>query len=60
VDIKNGDMFRQTSDGMDFVVKKIVKDMAVLESQDGKRQILTEVNTLKLKSFYLKKESKNL
>jgi hypothetical protein len=24
VDIKNGDMFRQTSDGMDSVVKKIV------------------------------------
>jgi hypothetical protein len=37
LDIKNGDMFRQTSDGMDFVVKKIVKNMAVLESQDGKR-----------------------
>jgi hypothetical protein len=37
LDNKNGDMFRQTSDGMDFVVKKIVKNMAVLESQDGKR-----------------------
>lgn len=24
MDIKNGDMFRQTSDGMDSVVKKIV------------------------------------
>ena len=60
MDIKNGDMFRQASDGEDFVVKKIVKDMAVLESQDGKRQILTEVNTLKLKSFYLKKENKDL
>ena len=60
MDIKNGDMFRQASDGMDFVVKKIVKDMAVLESQDWKKQILTEVNTLKLKSFYLKKENKDL
>jgi len=34
--------------------------MAVLESQDRKRQILTELNTLKLKSFYLKKENKDL
>ena len=60
MDIKNGDVFRQSSDGVDFVVKKIVKDMAVLESQDRKRQILTEVNILKLKSFYLKKENKDL
>jgi hypothetical protein len=45
---------------VDFSVKKIVNDMAVLESQDRKRQILTGVNTLKLKSFYLKKESKDL
>ncbi len=55
MDIKNGDMFRQAQWGMDFIVKKIVKDMAVLESQDGKKQILTEVNTLKLKSFYQRK-----
>ena len=53
MDIKNGDMFKKSLDGVDFVVKKVVNDMAVLESQDGKRQILTEVNTLKLKSFYL-------
>lgn len=60
MDIKNGDMFKKSSDGVDFVVKKIVNDMAVLESQDGKRQILTEVNTLKLRLFYLKKENKDL
>jgi len=60
MDIKNGDMFKKSIDGVDFVVKKVVNDMAVLESQDGKRQILTEVNTLKLKSFYLKKENKDL
>ena len=59
MDIKNGDMFKQSSDGVDFVVKKIVNDMAVLESQDRKRQILTGVNTLKLNSFYLKKENKD-
>ena len=60
MDIKKGDIFKQSSDGVDFVVKKIVNDLAVLESQDRKRQILTGVNTLKLKSFYLKKENKDL
>ncbi len=58
--IKEGDIFKKSSDGVDFAVKKIVNDMAVLESQDTKRQILTEVNILKLKSFYLKKENKDL
>ena len=52
--IKEGDIFKK-SDGADFAVKKIVNDMAVLESQDRRRQILTEVNTLKLKSFYQRK-----
>jgi hypothetical protein len=60
MDIKVGDIFKSSSDEMAFAVKKIVNDMAVLESQDRRRQILTEVNTLKLKSFYLKKESKDL
>ena len=60
MDIKNGDMFKKSLDGVDFVVKKVVNDMAVLESQDGKKQILTEVNTLKLKSFYLKKGNEDL
>jgi len=60
MDIKVGDTFKNSSDGVNFAVKMIVKDMAVLESQDRKRQILTELNTLKLKSFYLKKENKHL
>ncbi len=55
--IKEGDMFKRSSDGADFAVKKIVNNMAVLESQNGMKQILTEVNTLKLPSFYSKKES---
>jgi hypothetical protein len=58
--IKEGDIFKNSLDGVDFAVKKIVNDMAVLESQDKRRQILTEVNTLKLGSFYLKKERKDL
>ncbi len=60
MDIKQGDVFRNSTDGVDFIVKKIVDDVAVLESQDRKRQILTGVNTLKLESFYLKKEKKDL
>jgi len=60
MNIKEGDIFKKSSDGVDFSVKKIVNDMAVLESQGRRRQILTEVSTLKLKSFYLKKGSKDL
>jgi hypothetical protein len=45
---------------MAFAVKKIVHDTVVLESPDRKRQILTGVNSLELKSFYLKKENKEL
>ena len=60
MNIKEGDIFKKSSDGVHFTVRKIVNDMAVLESQDRRRQILTELNTLKLKSFYLKKESQNL
>ncbi len=32
MDIKNGDMFKRSPDGMNLVVKKIVNHMAVLES----------------------------
>ena len=56
MDIRKGEVFRNSSDGVSFTVTKIVNNMAVLESQDGKRQILTEVGTLKLKSFYSKEE----
>jgi len=60
MDIKRGEIFEKTADGVDFVVKKIVRDMVVLESQDGKRQILTEVSTLALESFYLRRGGKGL
>ena len=40
--ITEREVFRNTADGVDFIVKKIVNDMIVLQSQDGKRQILTE------------------
>ncbi len=58
MDIKVGDTFNRSSDEMNFAVKKIVNDTVVLESSDRKKQILTGVNTLKEKSFYLKKDNK--
>ena len=58
MDIREGEVFRNSSDGVSFTVKEIVNNMVVLVSQDGKRQILTGVDTLKLKSFYLGGEHK--
>jgi len=49
-----GEVFKNSMNRVDFLVKKIVGKMVVLESQDDKRQILTEVHTLTLASFYLK------
>ena len=54
MNIKVGEIFRNSKDGVDFIVKKVVRDMVVLESHDGKRQILTGVHTLTSTSFYLK------
>jgi hypothetical protein len=46
MNVKQGEIFEHSTDGIDFVVKKIVKDMVILESLDGRRQILTGVRTL--------------
>jgi hypothetical protein len=56
VETKKGDVFKSTLDGADYIVKKIVNSMAVLESQDGKKQIMTGVTNLNIKSFYEKRE----
>jgi len=53
---KEGDKFKNAVDGMEYIIRKIVNRMALLESQDGKRQILTEVDNLKITSFYQKME----
>ena len=55
MDIKQGEVFENSTDGVDFIVKKIVNDTVVLQSQDGKRQILTGVGTLTSASFYQRK-----
>lgn len=50
-------MLKSILDGEDYIIKKVVENMAMLESQNGKKQILTEVDTLRL--FYRKKEDVN-
>ena len=55
MDIRQGEVFRNPTDGADFIVKKVVGDMVVLESQDGKRQILTGTHTLTLPAFYMRR-----
>lgn len=56
--MKEGDIFESLLDGTEYVVKDIVNKMVVLKSTKGERQILTEVGTLKTKSFYREKEKK--
>jgi len=51
---KEGDKFKNGVDGVEYILRKIVNRMALLESKDGKRQILTEVDNLRINSFYQK------
>jgi len=54
METKEGDTVRSILNGIEYKVKKIVEKMAVLESQDGKSKIITEVDTLNV--FYREKE----
>ena len=54
--VKERDIFRSLLNDEEYIIKKIVESTVVLESQDGKKQILTDVGTLKIASFYKKKE----
>jgi hypothetical protein len=56
--VKEGDIFESLLDGTEYVVKNIVNRMVVLKSTKGEREILTEVGTLRTKSFYREKEKK--
>ncbi|MGA2515517.1 MAG: hypothetical protein ABSG44_03085 [Thermodesulfobacteriota bacterium] len=51
---KDGDTVKNLFNGKYYKVKKITKGMAVLQSEDGQSQILTEVENLNL--FYEKME----
>ncbi len=53
---KEGDIFRCMLDELEYGVKKVVNNMAVLESQNGGKQILTAIDTLKIGAFYRKEE----
>jgi len=55
---KEGDKFKNAVDGVEYILRKVVNRMALLESEDGKRQILTEVDNLRIDSFYQKMELK--
>jgi len=57
--MKEGDIFESLLDGMEYVVKNIVNSMAVLQSRNGARRILTEAEAPRIKSFYLKKEKRS-
>jgi hypothetical protein len=54
---KSGDLLKSLLDGEDYIIKKVVENMAILESENGKKQILTEVDTLRL--FYMGKKEMN-
>ncbi len=54
METKVGDTVRSILNGVEYKVKKIVKSLAVLESQDGKSKVVTEVDALGL--FYREKE----
>ncbi len=55
--LKSGDKLKSILDGEEYTIKKVVENMAMLELQNGKKQILTEVDSLRL--FYKKKEELN-
>jgi len=56
--MKEGDIFESLLDGEEYVVKDVVNMMVVLQSRKRDRQIITEIETLKMKSFYREKEKK--
>jgi hypothetical protein len=51
-----GDTVRSILNGMEYQVKRIVKKMVILESHDGKSQVLTDLDNITL--FYKKKGEK--
>lgn len=53
MEMKEGEIFKRDLDGAEYKIKRIVNRMVVLESIDGRRQILTEIGSLNIESFYL-------
>lgn len=57
--MKEGDIFENLSDGIEYVVRNVGKKMVVLQSTKGNRQILTGIETLKTNSLCWKKKKVN-
>ena len=55
METKDGDTVKNLFNDKCYKIKRIVKGMAVLQSEDNQSQILTEVENLNL--FYKKVES---
>ncbi|MGO8989768.1 MAG: hypothetical protein ACLQGU_06520 [bacterium] len=55
METRDGDTVKSLFNGKYYKVKRIMKNMAVLQSEDGQSQILTEVENLNL--FYEKMEN---
>ena len=53
---KVGDIFKSLLNGSEYFVKKIANKMAVLESKNGKSQILIGIENFGIKTFYQKEE----
>ncbi len=56
METKEGDVFKCALDGGEYRVKRVVNRMVILESLNGKKQIMTGVDSLRINSFYEKKE----
>ena len=54
--VKEGDVFKILLNEAEYVVKKIVNKMVILESKNGEAHLLTGIDNLGIKSFYQKKE----
>ncbi len=54
IKIEEGNKIKSSLDGEVYTITRIVNDMVVLKSEDGKKQIMTEVDSLKI--FYKKEE----
>ena len=54
--VKERDIFRSLLNDEEYIIKKIVESTVVLESEDGKKKILTDVDNLKITAFYKKKQ----
>ncbi len=58
--MKEGDIFESRLDGMEYSVKSIVNNKVVLQLITGNRQIITGVDTLRIKSFYRETEKNKI